>query len=100
VPRAQAYSITMYILALLLAVGFVCNWRIHAVAERLYMKTDDSAPAQLRAVRAEDHVGDTISVDEASRRNAWLVPAAWLAVWIPIGWGVWVTLQKAVVLFR
>jgi MFS family permease len=100
VPRAQAYSITMYILALLLAVGFVCNWRIHAVAERLYMKTDESAPAPLRAVRASDHVGDTISVEEASRRNAWLVPAAWLAVWIPIGWGVWVTLQKAVVLFR
>ena len=27
-------------------------------------------------------------------------PDAWAAVWIPIGWGVWVTLQKAVVLFR
>ena len=29
-----------------------------------------------------------------------LVYAAWAAVWIPIGWGVWVTLQKALVLFR
>ncbi len=29
-----------------------------------------------------------------------LVVAAWLAVWIPLGWGVWVTLQKAVLLFK
>jgi hypothetical protein len=29
-----------------------------------------------------------------------LVTAAWLAVWIPIGWGVWVTLERAVALFR
>jgi hypothetical protein len=32
--------------------------------------------------------------------RTWLVVAAWAAVWIPIGWGVWVTLQRAVGLFR
>jgi hypothetical protein len=31
---------------------------------------------------------------------AWLVAAAWLAVGIPIAWGVWITLQKAAILFR
>jgi hypothetical protein len=25
---------------------------------------------------------------------------AWLAVWIPLGWGIWMTLQKAAVLFK
>jgi hypothetical protein len=30
----------------------------------------------------------------------WLVPVAWLAVGIPLGWGIWVTLQKAVLLFK
>jgi hypothetical protein len=29
-----------------------------------------------------------------------IVVAAWLAVWIPLGWGIWVTLQKAVLLFK
>jgi hypothetical protein len=33
-------------------------------------------------------------------RPTWLIPAAWLAVWVPLGWGIWVTLQKAVVLFK
>jgi MFS family permease len=100
VPRAQAYSITMYILAGLLAIGFLCNWAVHAVAQDRYMKVDDPAIAAQRALRPEEPQADTVSLEAASRRNAWLVPLAWLAVWIPIGWGVWVTLQKAVVLFR
>jgi hypothetical protein len=29
-----------------------------------------------------------------------LVAAAWALVWIPLGWGVWVTLSKAVLLFK
>jgi MFS family permease len=100
VPRAQAYSITMYILAALLAVGFLCNWAIHAVAQDRYMKVDDAAVAAQPSVRPEEPQGDTVSLEAASRRNAWLVPLAWAAVWIPIAWGVWVTLQKAAVLFR
>jgi MFS family permease len=100
VPPAQAYSITMYILAGLLAIGFVCNWCIHAVAEDRYMKVDDPAFVPARAAQPQEPLADTISLEAASRRNAWLVPLAWAAVWIPIAWGVWVTLQKAVVLFR
>jgi len=29
-----------------------------------------------------------------------LVAVAWLLVWIPLGWGIWVTLTKAVLLFK
>ena len=100
VPRAQAYSVTMYVLAGLLAVGFLCNWGIHAVAQDRYMKVDAPAATPTPGVRTPEPLADTVSVEAASRRNAWLVPLAWLAVWIPIGWGVWVTLQKAAVLFR
>jgi hypothetical protein len=32
--------------------------------------------------------------------NPVVIGLAWAAVWIPIAWGVWVTLEKAVVLFR
>src|SRR5665213_3161028 len=37
VPRAQVYSVTMYILAGLLAVGFICNLLIRPVAQKHYM---------------------------------------------------------------
>jgi hypothetical protein len=38
VPKAQAYNVTMYIMAGLLVVGFFCNLFIKAVNERHYMK--------------------------------------------------------------
>jgi MFS family permease len=98
VPRAQAYSITMYVLAGLLAIGFLCNWLIRPVAVDRYMKADDPALARLATV--QQPLADTVSAELASARNAWLIPVAWAVVWIPIGWGVWVTLQKAALLFH
>jgi hypothetical protein len=96
VERAQAYSITMYILAGLLAFGFLCNWLVSAVNARYHMAAADSAtPA-----RANPRTGSESPDLTSAARTSWLVPAAWAAVWIPIGWGVWITLQKAVLLFR
>jgi MFS family permease len=37
VPNAQAYNTTMYILAGLLVVGFLCNLAVRPVAERFYL---------------------------------------------------------------
>lgn len=57
VPKAQAYNNTMYIMAGLLVVGFICNFFVKAVAERFHMKANDprahdalgTAPAAARA---------------------------------------------------
>ncbi len=40
IPKAQAYNVTMYIMAGLLVVGFVCNYLIRAVHERHYMQQE------------------------------------------------------------
>jgi hypothetical protein len=37
IPAAQAYNITMYVLAGLLVVGFICNLAVRPVADRYYM---------------------------------------------------------------
>jgi hypothetical protein len=42
VPKAQAYSVTMYIMCGLLLVGFLCNLAMRAVNERYHHKP--SAP--------------------------------------------------------
>ena len=42
VPPAQAYNTTMYIMAGLLVVGFICNACIRAVDERHHMKDEPS----------------------------------------------------------
>jgi MFS family permease len=43
VPNAQAYNVTMYVLAGLLVIGFLCNLAVRPVQERYYMTSDDLA---------------------------------------------------------
>jgi MFS family permease len=38
VAKAEAYNITMYVMAVLLIVGFICNWFVTAVHRKHYMK--------------------------------------------------------------
>ncbi len=98
VPRAQAYSVTMYVLAGLLAIGFICNWLITPTPAKYQMSA-----AELEATSTAARPDRTAQANGTSGFDSgagWLVPAAWLAVWIPIGWGVWMTLKNAVQFFR
>jgi MFS family permease len=98
VPHAQAYSTTMYVLAGLLVLGFICNLLIRPVAEKNFM-----TPAQVAeldaAVGASRAPEASVEGGAAVHSPGWLITAAWLAVGIPISWGVWVTLQKAAIMF-
>src|SRR5947209_1556168 len=46
VPAAQAYNTTMYVMAALLIIGFICNLMVKAVHERFHMKSDEAERAQ------------------------------------------------------
>ena len=41
IPKAQAYNVTMYLMAALLVVGFICNLLIRSVHERHHMEEQD-----------------------------------------------------------
>jgi len=88
VERARVYDHTMYILVLLLAGGFVCNLLIRPVPQRWFTRSEvplmPSASATLGPV--QDGGG-------------WALPAAWLAVGIPLVWGFTMTILKAAALF-
>ncbi|MGN6307046.1 MAG: L-lactate MFS transporter [Mesorhizobium sp.] len=45
VPKAQAYNNTMYIMAGLLVIGFICNFFVKAVDSRFHMKDKAADPA-------------------------------------------------------
>jgi MFS family permease len=100
VAKAQAYSLTMYILAGLLALGFICNLLIKPVDPKNYMTPEQIAAddAALKARNGHQIAATTAGAGEA--QPSWLIPIAWAAVWIPLAWGVWMTLQKAVLLFK
>ena len=92
VPREQAYQSTLYILAGFLVAGFVCNLLIRPVSERWFMR--DSEAVMPRGVAA----GGAAGVGRGGLSAAALL--AWAAVGLPLAWGIWVTLQKSLVLFR
>jgi len=42
VEKAQAYNVTMYVMAVLLVIGFLCNLSLKAVHERHHMKLEEA----------------------------------------------------------
>lgn len=100
VARADAYSITMYILAGLLALGFVCNWLVTPVSEKLHMSPEEMVEEKKAADNTHQHFIEDVEALAKEASHSTKVTLAWLAVWIPLGWGIWMTLQKAVVLFK
>ena len=92
VPRAQVYDRTLFILAGFLAVGFVANLLIRPVADRWHMADGDMPE------RASVVAGGSYGIG----RGGFTLPmaVAWACVGLPLAWGVYVTLSKALVLFR
>ncbi|MFW9612218.1 MAG: OFA family MFS transporter [Fluviibacter sp.] len=100
VARADVYNITMYILAGLLIIGFLCNWAVRPVSEELHMTKEELAEEKKIADDTHQHFGSDVAALAKQASHSWLVTLAWAAVWIPLGWGIWQTLQKALILFK
>ncbi len=124
VPREAVYNQTMYILAGLLVLGFVCNLLVRPVAARFFMTDEEVAankkvsPARIAQEESEIHAdfedfmeeareptahGDAVAPTPLSngRGGSLALPvAAWAAVGAPLAWGVWVTLLKTAAMFH
>ena len=92
IARGTAYAQTLYILAGFLVVGFICNLLIRPVADRWFMR--ETTGAATNAVQT----GGSFGIGRGGASPAALL--AWSLVGIPLMWGIWVTLTKALVLFR
>jgi MFS family permease len=97
VPRAQVYDFTMYILAGMLVVGFICNLMIKPVDPRWYMKEEEVLALQAKTTSTAMAAGGSYGIGRGGLDGAAVI--AWLIVGVPIAWGVWITLSKAWVLF-
>lgn len=100
--RDQLYDKTMTYLVAMLVVGLVCNFLVRPVAEQNLMTPEQLAAekqlAQERAAAVANEISG--SVVSASRSSPLIVLLAWLAVGIPLVWGIFITVDKAWVLFR
>lgn len=99
-PRAQVYNQTMYILVGMLVIGFIANLLVRPVADKHFMTDAELAEekrlAHDRAQASEVGAGS----GGGSRTPAVLVLLAWLAVGIPLIWGVYRTLESASKFFQ
>src|SRR6202166_75933 len=54
VPKAQAYNVTMYVMAGLLIIGFFCNLFIKAVHHRFHMQPERESTLAAAATAGRD----------------------------------------------
>jgi MFS family permease len=106
-PPNQAYNVTLYILASFLLLGLICNLLVRPVADRHFMSDEELARERVKAhesmvANAATGAGGSVSLsgDGALQKASSIgVVLAWLAVGLPLLWGVWMTLTKALPLF-
>jgi MFS family permease len=99
VPKAQAYDVTMYILASLLILGLICNFLVRPLPEKYFM-SDSELAHEKQLAHEKASAGVIAGNGVGSTTSPVMVLLAWLAVGIPLIIGVSITLQKAAVLFK
>jgi MFS family permease len=90
VAKAEAYTVTMYLMAGLLVVGFVCNLLVQKPDPARLAPTDATAPEPLPPT--EEHPPGETHWPTLAFRWAW--------VGIPLALGVWQTIETSLALFR
>ena len=95
VPARGAYDFTLYLLALMLAIGFCCNLAVRPVSEKLFEEPPTSIATS--ADGAGERFGEAVKHGPSSHAIAVL---AWAAMLLPLAWGVTQTALKAAQLFR
>ena len=98
IPRAQVYNTTMYVLASLLVLGLLCNLAMRHVADKHYMTKEHLEKERLLA--HENERKEQSVLEWRPDPSSWtLVAIAWVAIGIPLGWGIWQTTLSAAKLF-
>jgi MFS family permease len=95
IPKNLVYDRTLYIMAALLFIGFVCNLLVRPVNPKYYMTPEQLAKE--RSLQREVREAAT-DVAVAPGGAGPLVVGAWLAVGIPFLIGLYIALQKAAAL--
>ncbi|MEZ0278121.1 OFA family MFS transporter [Methyloceanibacter sp.] len=98
VPRDQLYDPIFYVLAGLLVAGFVANLLIRPLHKKWFMSKDEVEALLAADRKAAERAKASATVGSAGGFDIRAL-LAWAAVGIPLAWGVWITLQKALVLF-
>ncbi|WP_235580391.1 OFA family MFS transporter [Rhizobacter sp. Root404] len=99
IPREQVYNQTMYILVGMLALGLICNLLIRPLADKWFMTDAELADEKRLAHERASASELAASASGGGTTPTALVALAWLAVGIPLAWGVYKTLLSVAKFF-
>lgn len=99
VPPDQLYGQIFYILTGMLVIGFIANLLVRPVDPKWHMSEAEVAAeqAKLRSAAATETTGSFGIGKGGLDLGAALF---WALVGVPLAWGVWKTVEKALVLFQ
>jgi len=97
VPFDQIYAPIFYVLAAMLAIGLLANLLVKPVSDKFFMS--DAELAAEKKLAHEKAAPAAKGKKAEVNRHAFVATLAWLAVLVPISYGIWMTLQKAWALF-
>ena len=101
IPREQVYNQTMYILVGMLVVGLICNLLVKPLNDKWFMTADELAHEK-RLAHEKAVASEVVRGGEASGSDAvspMFVALAWVAVGIPLAWGIYRTLLSVAKFF-
>ncbi len=103
VAKAQAYDVTMYVLAAMLVLGLVCNSLVRPVDKTKFM-SEKELEHERQLSRDKLYMASPVVDAVASSKEEFTHPVKviiyWSVVGIPLLIGFWMTLQKATLLFK
>lgn len=95
IAPARIYDITLYVLAALLCIGFICNLFVQPLPAR-YAMTEE----QLKQAAFADISDPDVPLEWRANRSSYpRVFFAWLIVVLPLLWGIAITLKQSAALF-
>lgn len=100
IPLEQVYNQTMYILVGMLAIGLVCNVMVRPLNPKWFMTDEEFAEEKRLAHEKMAAAGVNYTGGGVVPVSPALVIAAWLAVGIPLAWGVYRTLRSVAKFFQ
>ena len=96
-PISEVYNDTMYLLGGLLVIGLIANLLVKPVDSKYFIKEQDVIKPQKPI---QEILSSTASSNNVSFRKGIVIALAWLAVILPLAWGLSVTIKIAAELFK
>jgi MFS family permease len=97
VPADRLYDVTLYILAGFLVLGLICNALVKPVDPKWLIPEKEAVQIQTAQAIPSGPIG---AYGIGGGGFDWKAALAWLAVGVPLAWGVFQTFSKALIIFK